>query len=332
MDKHTTEKIKVQAIPAITIPHYADVKFLRLGENHAEVLYMESMPKQTIRKISKTEYEIIRTGERKQFDTSPDTKKIKVIKKSMRRLEQLIKANFDTVRNADNALFVTLTYREPNHDTEQLFIDFDRFMKRLKRAYKGHKLDYITVAEPHESGAWHLHMLVKSDQPKLYISNNETMEPTWGHGFTRTVRLKSDDVGCYYTAYFSNVEAPIGEPDTDPDAEFAFMKDEDGKQKRFKKGDRLRFYPKNMKFYRCSRGIERPSPETIKHSEVPKDLGKPRKALTYSLSKKYKKMVYNTTDLCDEHADVEYKINTVQREYYKKTKEYKDKFEKNQKK
>jgi hypothetical protein len=319
MPKNTTDKTIVQRLNLkIDIPHYSTVNFLRLGDRHAEVTYMKFAPKATIKKISKTEYEVLSTGEIKHFDQTLEGKQITIIKKSMRRLEQLIKTNFDAVGNALNALFVTLTYEGANMtDTDRLYDDFDKFMKRLKYAMKGHKLDYIVVAEPHESGGWHMHMLLKSDQPKLWIDNNEQMQPLWGQGFTKTVRLKSDDVGCYYTAYFSNVEAPISftEADPDPEAEYAFTKDDEtGKQKRFKKGDRLRFYPKHFKFYRASRGIERPLPEQKKYSEVPKDLGKPVRADTYEISKTYTKYDQETVMLKAENKV----LNVVQREVFKK--------------
>jgi hypothetical protein len=325
MDKHTTDKIKVQAIPKINIPHYAPVHFLQLGDRHAEVLYMEHQPKCGIQKLSKTEYKVLSTGDIKTYRPNKG-KQSEFIRRSMRRLEQLIKANFDTVGNADNALFVTLTYGgEIMTDYDQLYTDFDKFIKRLKYAKKGHKLDYIVVAEPCESGRWHLHMLIKSDQPKLYIDNNDEMVPLWGHGFTKTVRLKSDDVGCYYTAYFSNVEAPyMGDDKENPD-DFVFGEDdahagdgETAKTKRFKKGDRLRFYPKHMKFYRCSRGIKRPEPKMTTYADVPADLGRLVKTLTHSVS------LTSAVQYFDDGQHVELMpekrvLNSIQRQIYKKT-------------
>jgi hypothetical protein len=251
----------------------------------------------------------------------------------MRKLEQILKTNFDTVRNANNALFVTLTYAELQFDADKVMADFKKFIKRLKYMYSTHKLDYVVVVEPHASGAWHLHMCIKSDQPKLFIDNNEVMEPTWGHGFTKTVRLKSDDCGRYYTAYFSNVEAPIGETkpeiqeainhnlDIDPadlkpdkSAKYAFSKDEKGNQKRFQKGDRLRFYPKHMKFYRCSRDIIRPEPQSIPSGFIPKDLGKPVKISTYSITATDK----HTNKITGKVTNYDKHINLIQREIYKR--------------
>jgi hypothetical protein len=283
---------------------------------------MTSQPKATIRKISKTEYEVIATGERREFALIPECKQIVYIKKSMRRLNELIRANFDTVSNATNACFLTLTYAGANMtDTEKLYIDVDRFIKRLKRAFPAHKLDYISICEPHESGGWHVHMLVKSDRPHLFIDyrdltvwqyekdpndpekdyidpetgfrklyknpvtgENVILGGIWGHGRVTSVRLKSDDAGAYYCAYFSNAETTASvhdashvdvDPHDDPEAV--------PKSKKFQKGDRLRFYPAYFKFYRASRGIIRPKPEKMLYADVPKELGKPVRTFTHEI-------------------------------------------------
>ena len=318
MTKDNTNKIKVQAIPKIDIKPWDDVYFTQLGTNHAEVLYMTSTPKQTIKKLSKTHYKVIRTGDVRRFAVSDDGKQIHVIKRSMRRLEQLIKTNFDTVRNANNALFVTMTYDGGKMtDTEKLYPDFEKFIKRLKYEYSDHKFEYIVVCEPHDSGGWHLHMLIKSDQERLFIPN-EKMARIWRQGFTTTVRLKSDDVGAYYTAYFSNVEtkAPLSDHATSDDVETAEVDGEyvatpTGKSKKFNKGERLRFYPKNMKFYRASRGIERPKAEKMMYLDVPDDLGRPRRTRTYSVD------ISSRDEETDEFIDSK-RLNTVHREIYKK--------------
>ena len=321
MTKDNTNKTRVQAIPRINIPHYANVNYMQLGSRHAEVVYMQSKPKANIKKLSKNTYKILSTGEVKEYKPH-EGKQIPIIKKSMRRLEQLIKANFDTVGNADNALFVTLTYKGAKmKDFDQLYDDFEDFFKRLKYEHRKHKLDYIAVAEPHASGGWHMHMLVKSDQPVLFIDNKD-MTRIWRHGRTTTVRLKSDDCGAYYTAYFSNVEAPIEDDMAKghPKDDFTFTKDEEtGKQKRFKKGDRLRFYPKHMKFYRCSRGIVRPVKEQIPYSEVPKAMGKPKRTSTYEIVKTYDdKQYFDEISLEEVRGSVIKSLNVIQREIYKK--------------
>jgi hypothetical protein len=322
MNKHTTDKIRVQAKPKISIPHFAAGYFLDLGPRHGEFTYMTSTPEATIKKLSKTEYKVLSTGEIKKYAVIEDnTKQVQYIKKSMRRLNELIRANFDTVQNAENACFLTLTYKGANMtDTDQLYTDMNKFIKRLKYAFPSHKLDYIAIAEPHESGGWHMHMLVKSDQPKLFIdykdltiwqyekdpeTGKDYIDPNtgfrklykdpetgenvilgglWGHGRATSVRLKSDNAGAYYCAYFTNAETKaslhdVAHSQVDPHDDIESPQ----KSKKYEKGARLRFYPVNFKFYRASRGILRPKPEKMKYSEVPKQLGKPKQVYTHEI-------------------------------------------------
>jgi hypothetical protein len=123
-------------------------------------------------------------------------------------------------------------------DYNQLYADFKKWYMKLKYYCKGHTLDYITVAEPQGRGAWHMHVMLKSDK-FLFLDNQTVIAPMWGHGMTDTQRLKSDDVGRYYVAYFTDLFGEFGTTAQ-------------------KKGGRLPLYPVGMKFYRCSRGIKRP--------------------------------------------------------------------------
>jgi hypothetical protein len=299
-----TRKYKVQAIPSISIAPDEIVRLTRLGKVDAEVMYMLKEHSPGIKKINKEEYMVIATGEIRRFKEH-EGKQIENIRVIFRRLEHLITANFDPVENKNNALFVTLTYAENMQDENRLYTDFDAFYKRLKRAYKGHKLEYIAIAEPQERGAWHMHILLKSDQEILYIDNKK-MADIWGHGFTETERLKSNDVGQYFSAYFTSLE--VGEKDNEVGA--VYTKDEKT-GKRYKKGARLHFYPKHFKFYRCSRGIVRPEPENAVYNAVISEYGKPKKTKTYSVTKKVEP-TEKVPEPMDKH------VNTIQHERYKK--------------
>jgi hypothetical protein len=300
MSNHTTSKCTVQVIPVIDIAPEAIVSLTRLGKVHAEVMYMLKESSPGIKKISKEEYMVIATGEVRRFKENKE-KKIENIRVIFRRLEHLITANFDPVDNKDNSLFVTLTYAENMQDERRLMTDFDTFWKRLKRECKKHKLEYIAVAEPQERGAWHMHILVKSDQPVLYIDNKDMAE-LWGHGYTHTERIKGENVGSYFASYFASLE--VGEKEDEAGA--VYIKDENT-GKRYKKGARLHFYPRYFKFYRCSRGIVRPEPESVQYKAVTGEYGKPKKTEAYTINK------------LDEDSGDEKHINTLQRERYKKS-------------
>ena len=152
---------------------------------------------------------------------------------------------------------MTLTYKENMQDAERLMTDFDKFYKRLKYSMNGRELAYVSIAEPQGRGAWHLHVLLKSkDGGNLYIDNRQ-MQELWGHGWTETKRLKGDNPGAYFVAYFQNTEEEHPGLIADP-----------RKAKKYQKGGRLKFYPKDFKFFRTSRNIEKPVIEHMKYGDV----------------------------------------------------------------
>lgn len=206
----------------------------------------------TVRKLSKEFYEVLKTGEVKEYKQSSG-KGGKSLRQTMNRLEGLIRNNFTGGNEAQ--LFLTLTYKENMRDTKRLYADFDKFWKRVKYAFPDKQLEYLSVAEPQGRGAWHLHILVRDDaNEKLYISNREIAR-LWGHGMTDTQRLKGDDVGKYYVTYFSYIQ--------DKNEDIA---EKNTRSKKLQKADRLRYYPKGFKFYRTSKGIKSPEIKTM-HSE-----------------------------------------------------------------
>ena len=128
-------------------------------------------------------------------------------------------------------------------------MDFKAFIRRIRNQFGN--VDYITVIEPQASGRWHLHVLLKNDS-ELTIPNND-LAKKWGKGFTNTKRLKrADKVGNYLIAYLSNLQ--IG--------------DEGSQNKAIIKGARLYMYPKGIRIYRTSRGIEKPLEITTTKGEL----------------------------------------------------------------
>ena len=304
MNNNNTPKRKLQAIPKINIDPGAIVNFTRLGSRHGEVIWMAKEPTPGIIKINKDEYIVIKTGEKKRFKQN-EGKVVDYLRKVFRNLEHLIKTNFDTEENAHNALFITLTYAENMMDSDRLYKDYDIFLKKLKYAYKDIKFDYIAVAEPQERGAWHMHVLLKSDKPVLFIDNKK-LSDIWGHGFTETERIKGKDPGKYFAAYFTALES---EGKEDPNA--VYVKAANGKK--YKKGARLHFYPKGMKFYRCSRGISRPEKESKIYDTVTREYGKPKKTDTFELHEV-------RPDEGSEDGASAKTLNTIQREEFQKIK------------
>lgn len=204
-----------------------------------EMTTANGQQEQTIKVISGKRYVNLETGEIHDMDTSNSSRldNLKSTKQTMKKLRRLVAHNFSG--GGDNQLWLTFTYREHVIDPVQVYKDFKAFMRRLRSKY-GH-VEYIAVIEPQESGRWHLHVLMKNETT-LSIPN-DVVATMWGKGFTKTKRLRrADKVGNYLIAYLSNLQ--IG--------------DKDSQSKATVKGARLYMYPKGIRIYRTSRGIEKP--------------------------------------------------------------------------
>lgn len=266
MENYNTENennqdLKVDSNFLYMIENHEIVKVSRQGNKFAEVVYcMKRNNKARIKKIDKDTYVHLESGEIRQFNHKEGKEDINSLKNTFKRLIGLIRCNF--TEGANNQLFITLTYAENMTDTKKLYRDFEIFYKRLKRKYKEHNFQYVVVAEPQERGAWHFHLMLKSDK-SLYIPDSKIRE-LWGHGFTSTERLKSDDVGTYYVAYFTNLEVECSNDEN-----------KEGKSKKYIKGSRLHYYPKGFNFYRSSRGLKKPDVLYMPWGEVVKQYGNP---------------------------------------------------------
>lgn len=230
------------------IEHNKIVKSYVYGDT-VEMTTANGRQEQTIKVIDGKRYVNLETGEIHDMDTSNRTRldNLKSTKQTMKRLRRLIAHNFT---GGDNQLWVTLTYREHVTEPNAVYKDFKAFIRRIRAGF-GKNIDYIAVIEPQASGRWHLHVLLKKDS-ELTIPNNDLAE-MWGKGFTKTKRLKrADKVGNYLIAYLSNLQ--IG--------------GEDSQNKAIVKGARLYMYPKGIRIFRTSRGIEKPLEVTATKGEL----------------------------------------------------------------
>ena len=216
--------------------------------NTIEMTTANGQQEQVIKVIEGKRYVNLETGEIHNMDTSSSTRldNLKSTKQTMKKLRRLVAHNFT---GGINQLWITLTYRDHVTETAIVYMDFKAFIRRIRNQFG--KVDYITVIEPQASGRWHLHVLLKNDS-ELTIPNND-LAKMWGQGFTKTKRLRiADRVGNYLIAYLSNLQ--IG--------------DEDSQNKSIVKGARLYMYPKGIRIYRTSRGIEKPLEITTTKGEL----------------------------------------------------------------
>lgn len=229
------------------IEHGKIVKSYVYG-NTIEMTTANGQQEQTIKVIEGKRYVNLDTGEIHDMDTSNNSRldNLKSTKQTMKKLRRLIAHNFT---GGKNQLWITLTYRDHITETAIVYMDFKAFIRRIRNQFGN--VDYITVIEPQASGRWHLHVLLKNDS-ELTIPNND-LAKMWGKGFTKTKRLKrADKVGNYLIAYLSNLQ----------------ISDEGSQTKAIIKGARLYMYPKGIRIYRTSRGIEKPLEVTTTKGEL----------------------------------------------------------------
>lgn len=156
------------------------------------------------KKISRDCYVDVRTGEVKEYKKYGE-KSLQSQRKTQVKLKRLINANFYC---GIDAIHIVLTYKDKMEDPFKLSGDFSIFIKKLKRSYSD--IAYIWVAEPHKSGSWHLHVLIKKlDNSEIFIPIGELLE-CWTHGNVHVSRIpQSNDFGGYFTYKFYDRLRPV---------------------------------------------------------------------------------------------------------------------------
>lgn len=255
-------------VKVTTMNHILEVQYLK---------YRNS--RQTIKKLNEFEYLDLSTGEVKEFVTKSDSRSDNKnsLSKSFRKARNLIRNNFT---GGYDELMLTLTYRENMTDLKRLYSDFIRFKKKL--CYHHGSFEYLNFVEPQGRGAWHMHSLLKFDD-SIVLDNNSTVWKYWGHGFTRTKRLKDiDDIGAYLTSYLTDM--PVEDIEKLPLSEISQMRgieiekeDMEGNLKRYVKGARLSLYPAKTQLFRKSKGIHYPQTDLLTYEKAKKkySLGNP---------------------------------------------------------
>ena len=245
--------------------------------NHiVEVQYMEKMNSCShIKKLDADRYVDLKTGDIREFErTENRSQGLNSLRQTFKKLRYLINNNFT---GAWNELFLTLTYRGELQTRDHLKVgkDYDNFLKRMKRKFKGiSTIDAIKVLEPHGSGNWHMHVLLRfNDLEKVYIANKDLRE-IWGNGWVTVNSLKNvDNVGAYVSAYLADLEVTedtAKQLEGNPDL---MEKEVDGQKKKFLKGARLVFYPSGVNLYSKTKGIVYPERTIMSYNQAIKKVG-----------------------------------------------------------
>lgn len=235
------------------------VTIIQQGAHYYDVICMSSPVMGHVERIDANHYRLIGSDEIREYqhgDIDSD-RNYANLHRTMTTLRRLIRTNFD---GGDNQIFATLTYgtadRRRGKSAVCLQADWLACRQRILRAYPGWSIDYISVAEPQGDGTWHLHVLIRRNDGRLWIDQADMLR-YWARGGVRVERLKGGDIGSYYVAYLTDVTP--GASDGDDPVKLS---------KARVKGGRLSYYPKGMRFYRRSRGIRDPTTYTCTYGDM----------------------------------------------------------------
>ena len=228
-----------------------------------------------IRKISKYEYEILDTGEKRKYKLGVK-RSIRGLDRSMKNLKRTLKNNFS---GAKNELFITLTTKRNVTDVKQLKKIFQGFWKKFKKKFND--AEFVAVFEKHTSrNSWHIHMIVKASKHTVLNIPNNFIEELWGYGFTKTSRItniKKDNE--------LNEEDRISFKDKIAET-FGIDKVINYMCKSKTKEE----MPSGERCYETSKGIKRPVITQVKYDEIRARMGN-----RYKLKSAYTRLVRNSS-------------------------------------
>lgn len=294
--KDTTQQKKIQVVKGTHKPKGFDIVKVRYeGDTYATVIHQERPTKTHVRKIDSKRYEVLSTGEIKEYQPMSQDQKRRIRRQTLNRtfndLCGLIRYNFvnSGEKGCNAQLFITLTYADNMVDGDKAKKDLNLFITKLNKKYKGiYDLEYIAVIEPQERGAWHFHIMLKATNTDWLWIEYSDLNRLWKHGYTDIQRLRSDDIGRYYVTYFTALMDTGEEDKEDATSEDTYRREKSVKNpsKKVKKGSRLEMYTPNMKFYSKSRGIKKPSYEETPLCSLEEDGYKEDYVRQYDIYKK----------------------------------------------
>lgn len=281
------------------IDEHSLVTVKKMG-NILDVQYSEHMNLQArIKVLSGHRYMVLATGEILDFSHSVNrSQNAKSLRKTFKRLRDRINSNFS---GSANELFITLTFdrklgkRPFLSDTDYMASVYLGFVRRLKRAY-GPSLIFIKVIEPHADGHAHMHVLIKFPEVSKIFINNLELRKYWLWGNVQIHGIRNNtNVGAYLTAYLTDVEL-------DQTALAAMVAQGrlgckidivDRAGKKYIKGGRLHYYPRDFHLFTCSRNAKFPDVSRTTKKSIKKELS----AATLNFSKQYDVKVGNFSNV-----------------------------------
>lgn len=215
----------------------------RAGEAYSATIVRNGIYDISQHRRQKGNQYIDKNGNRADYSTN-DTKKAENVNKTLKKAKQIVVGNFNAKMRDD---FITLTYAIDTTDYKQVKKDFNLFIDRLQYEYStdnpknkgkakhkhGFEFEYIKIMDVSAKGNLHIHLLLKDKNGRALRLNQATIERIWGHGLVKLKKI-------YEIRGLANYLCNL------------YVKTKDGG----KRADRVPLYPKGMRVYSLSKGID----------------------------------------------------------------------------
>lgn len=176
-------KIKFEKGQNYHIPFDKEVK-IKTYKRFKKVIYVSHKANnlKQLRPIKGKKFVNIKTGNIKAYTQSDKFKSKKSLIRTLEgRVKDLLENNFE---GGNSEKFLTLTFDDIAVNFNDLTKLMNNFWRRLKRYCnkKGLSLICLYVKEVHQSGNWHIHVLLKEINNKTLFINIDDLKKIWKNG------------------------------------------------------------------------------------------------------------------------------------------------------
>lgn len=240
----------VRVIPTL---NNVDIRYTKHPENNKKERSEQTtiQPTEKVKRIDKDTYLDPTTNQEKKYKHNTErSQNESTFYRTRRELNWLILNNF---AGGNQELFMTLTYANPFLSPDKLTADFRNYMKRISSQLKSKCFfDYIVVREPHLSGSWHMHVLLRCNK-EITDEIESVLIKKWKYG---TVHIQTiiqvNKLAAYLTSHLTHLII-------DEDGEDSIMVDYSTMTtKNIMKNARLSLYPMQFRIYSSSNNIKKP--------------------------------------------------------------------------
>lgn len=212
------------------------------SESFMEVVASACTPNnlQQYRRVDKKHFVDARTGELKEYqqqERPPDD--LSFYSRSFNELRRIIFANFAGSKAERHVTLTVATGLSATLPDLQEY--FRKFFKKFHYHYPTY--EYLTIAEPHQNGRYHLHVLLLNTSGSSLCISNEKIQQWWSIGRTYVCKVREPPI---MANYFCSVD----------------------KQRRW-----AEHYCPNHRLFRCSKGISRLQKRSMTRKEVSEYVG-----------------------------------------------------------